>query len=140
MRVNLIFTRRNTIHFNVSTFREDLEKLEKEQLDDSRHLTTAAGLATVLTKTFQVRPVSLDRVPTFVAKDKSNFKARLLNGKSRKMQVRGHHFVAHQYFTVTYCNHCQLIIGGIGPQGYRCSGMLIFTGENYLGKRKLPAQ
>lgn len=38
---------------------------------------------------------------------------------------KGHHFVAHQYFTVTYCNHCQLIIWGIGPQGYQCTSMLI---------------
>jgi hypothetical protein len=36
---------------------------------------------------------------------------------------KGHHFVAHQYFTVTYCNHCQLIIWGIGPQGYQCTSM-----------------
>jgi hypothetical protein len=40
-----------------------------------------------------------------------------------QVTVCGHHFVAHQYFTVTYCNHCQLIIWGIGPQGYQCSGM-----------------
>ncbi|XP_012276921.1 rho guanine nucleotide exchange factor 11 [Orussus abietinus] len=97
-----------------------LEDIEKEQVD-FRQFTTAAGLATILTKIFQVRPVSLERVPTFVAKDKSNIKARLLTVKTRKMIVRGHHFTAHQYFTVTYCNHCQLIIGGIGPQGYQCT-------------------
>ncbi|XP_006622201.1 rho guanine nucleotide exchange factor 12 isoform X2 [Apis dorsata] len=97
-----------------------LEDIEKEHVD-LRQFTTAAGLATILTKIFQVRPLSLDRVPTFVAKDKSNLKARLLTGKTRKISIRGHHFVAHQYFTITYCNHCQLIIGGIGPQGYLCS-------------------
>ncbi|XP_063995232.1 rho guanine nucleotide exchange factor 12 isoform X4 [Diachasmimorpha longicaudata] len=97
-----------------------LEDIEKDQ-GDLRQFTTAAGLATILTKIFQVRCVSLDRVPIFVAKDKSNIKARLLTAKNRKMTVRGHHFAAHQYFTVTYCNHCQLIIGGIGPQGYQCT-------------------
>ncbi|EGI68880.1 Rho guanine nucleotide exchange factor 11 [Acromyrmex echinatior] len=97
-----------------------LEDIEKEHVD-LRLFTTAAGLATVLIKIFQLRPVWIDRVPTFVAKDKSNIKARLLIGKSRKMTIRGHHFVAHQYFTITYCNHCQLIIGGIGPQGYLCN-------------------
>ncbi|XP_077272585.1 rho guanine nucleotide exchange factor 2 isoform X2 [Temnothorax americanus] len=97
-----------------------LEDIEKEHVD-LRLFTTAAGLATILIKIFQLRPVWIDRVPTFVAKDKSNIKARLLTGKSRKMTIRGHHFVAHQYFTITYCNHCQLIIGGIGPQGYLCS-------------------
>ncbi|XP_014478297.1 PREDICTED: rho guanine nucleotide exchange factor 12 isoform X2 [Dinoponera quadriceps] len=97
-----------------------LEDIEKEHVD-LRLFTTAAGLATILIKIFQLRPVWADRVPTFVAKDKSNIKARLLTGKTRKMTIRGHHFVAHQYFTITYCNHCQLIIGGIGPQGYLCS-------------------
>ncbi|XP_018315492.1 rho guanine nucleotide exchange factor 12 isoform X2 [Mycetomoellerius zeteki] len=97
-----------------------LEDIEKEHVD-LRLFTTAAGLATILIKIFQLRPVWADRVPTFVAKDKSNIKARLLIGKSRKMTIRGHHFVAHQYFTITYCNHCQLIIGGIGPQGYLCN-------------------
>ncbi|XP_076383350.1 rho guanine nucleotide exchange factor 2 isoform X1 [Megalopta genalis] len=97
-----------------------LEDIEKENVD-LRQFTTAAGLATILTKIFQVRTVGLDRVPTFVAKDKSNIKARLLTGKTRKMTIRGHHFIANQYFTITYCNHCQLIIGGIGPQGYLCS-------------------
>ncbi|XP_011497167.1 PREDICTED: rho guanine nucleotide exchange factor 12 [Ceratosolen solmsi marchali] len=96
-----------------------LEDIEKENVDQ-RKFATAVSLATVLTKVLQVRPISLDRVPTFVAKDKSHIKARLSAAKARKMAVRGHHFVAHQYFTVTYCNHCQFIIGGIGPQGYQC--------------------
>lgn len=101
------------------------EDMEKDPLD-LRQFTTAAGLATILSKIFQIRSPPLDRCPTFVAKDKSNIKARLLTGKPRKMTVRGHHFGANQYFTVTYCNHCQLIIGGIGPQGYQCSGKIIF--------------
>ncbi|XP_065207030.1 rho guanine nucleotide exchange factor 12 isoform X3 [Planococcus citri] len=41
--------------------------------------------------------------------------------RKMKVTVRGHQFIAHQYFTVTYCNHCQNIIRGIGPQGYQCS-------------------
>ncbi|XP_043471753.1 rho guanine nucleotide exchange factor 11 isoform X2 [Leptopilina heterotoma] len=97
-----------------------LEDIEKENVD-LRQFLTAAGLATVLTKIFQIRPVSIERVPIFVAKDKTNIKARLLTGKSRKMTIRGHHFIAHQYFTVDYCNHCQNIICGIGPQGYQCN-------------------
>lgn len=110
----IIYTRKNFGKF----FREDIEK----EHVDLRLFTRAAGLATILTKIFQLRPVWIDRVPTFVAKDKSNIKVRLL-GKSRKMTIKGHHFVAHQYFTTTFCNHCQFIIGGIGPQGYLCSGM-----------------
>lgn len=98
-------------------YREDIEK----ENVDLRQFLIAAGLATVLTKIFQIRPVSIERVPIFVAKDKTNIKARLLTGKTRKMTIRGHHFIAHQYFTLDYCNHCQNIICGIGPQGYQCN-------------------
>lgn len=96
---------------------------------DSMQFTTAAALATILTKVFQIRPVtttwSLDRVPTFVAKDKSYKKARLLAGKNTKILLKGHKFVAHQYLTTTSCNHCKTIIGGIGPQGYMCRDCLL---------------
>ena len=95
------------------------DDVDKEPVDP-RRLTIAAGLATVLTKVFQVRPSTT--VPTFIAKDKSNIKTKLLTNKSKKMTFLGHHLNAHQYYTVTYCNHCQLIIGGIGPQGYQCTG------------------
>lgn len=108
-----------------------VEDIEKDHVD-SRQLTTAAGLATILTKIFQMRLPSLDHVPTFVAKDKSNIKTRLLTGKNRKMTVRGHHFGAHQYFTVTICNHCGNIIGGIGPQGYQCSGKLFSLSNHFF--------
>lgn len=100
-------------------FCKSRDELEKEHVDH-RRFTIAAGFATILTKVLQVRLNTT--MPTFVAKDKSNIKARLLTGKTRKMTLKGHHLIAHQYFTVTYCNHCQLIIGGIGPQGYQCGG------------------
>ncbi|KAK3923698.1 Rho guanine nucleotide exchange factor 12, partial [Frankliniella fusca] len=99
-----------------------LDDIEKENVDIRRY-TTAAALGTVMGKVFGLRgPHSsalLERCPTFVSKDKS-LKARII-GKSRKVSVRGHNFNAHQYYTVTYCNHCQLIIWGIGPQGYQCT-------------------
>lgn len=85
---------------------------------------TVAAIGTIVSKLFGIRgpqatPV-LDRCPTFVSKEKT-FKAKLLMGKTRKLTIRGHIFVAHHYYTVTYCNHCQNIIWGIGPQGYQCS-------------------
>ncbi|KAE8746758.1 hypothetical protein FOCC_FOCC006506 [Frankliniella occidentalis] len=99
-----------------------LDDIEKENVDIRRY-TTAAALGTVMGKVFGLRgPHSsslLERCPTFVSKDKS-LKARII-GKSRKVSVRGHNFNAHQYYSVTYCNHCQLIIWGIGPQGYQCT-------------------
>ncbi|XP_034243741.1 rho guanine nucleotide exchange factor 12-like, partial [Thrips palmi] len=99
-----------------------LDDIEKENVDIRRY-TTAAALGTVMAKVFGLRgPHSsslLDRCPTFVSKDKS-LKARLI-GKSKRVTVRGHNFNAHQYYSVTFCNHCQNIIWGIGPQGYQCS-------------------
>nr|XP_018910906.1 PREDICTED: rho guanine nucleotide exchange factor 11 isoform X3 [Bemisia tabaci] len=99
-----------------------IEDMEREVVDD-RRFTMAAALGTIMGKVFGVRGQHfsslLDRCPTFVSKEKS-LKARLI-GRSRKVTVRGHNFVAHQYYTVTYCNHCQLIIWGIGPQGYQCT-------------------
>ena len=34
--------------------------------------------------------------------------------------MKGHLFILQHYEQVTYCNHTQSIIWGIGPQGYRC--------------------
>ncbi|BES88384.1 Regulator of G protein signalling-like domain [Nesidiocoris tenuis] len=99
-----------------------LEDIEKGNVDD-RRFTAGAALGTVLSKVFGIRGQHfnslLERCPTYVSKDKS-LKAKLI-GKTRKVSTRGHHCIAHQYYLVTYCNHCQLIIWGIGPQGYQCS-------------------
>ncbi|XP_049947782.1 rho guanine nucleotide exchange factor 12 [Schistocerca serialis cubense] len=103
----------------MESYKEDLEKDNV----DNRRFTMAAAMATVMTKVFMLRGPHLspllERCPTFVSKDKS-LKSRLI-GKSRKLTIRGHHFVAHQYYTVTRCNACDNIIGGIGPQGYQCT-------------------
>ncbi|XP_050528343.1 rho guanine nucleotide exchange factor 11-like isoform X2 [Daktulosphaira vitifoliae] len=108
---------------NMEPFIEDMEK----DIVDDRRFTMAAALATVMSKIFGLRGTQfsslLERCPTFVSKEKS-LKAKLI-GKCRKFTTKGHHFVAHQYFTVTYCNHCQLIIWGIGPQGYQCTNCIL---------------
>ncbi|XP_063236975.1 rho guanine nucleotide exchange factor 11-like isoform X2 [Bacillus rossius redtenbacheri] len=100
-----------------------MEDVERDNVDP-RRFTTAAALCTVIGKVFGLRgpPASalIERCPTFVSKDKS-LKVKLISKTTRKVVVRGHHFVLHQYYTVTYCNHCQLIIWGIGPQGYQCT-------------------
>uniref|UniRef100_A0A1B6C0U4 Rho guanine nucleotide exchange factor 12 n=1 Tax=Clastoptera arizonana TaxID=38151 RepID=A0A1B6C0U4_9HEMI len=99
-----------------------LEDIEKDIVDDKR-FTTAAALGTVMSKVFGIRGQTfsslIDRCPTFVSKDKS-LKVKLI-GKTRKLTIKGHQLLAYQYYTVTYCNHCQMIIWGIGPQGYQCS-------------------
>ncbi|XP_066907035.1 rho guanine nucleotide exchange factor 12 isoform X2 [Halyomorpha halys] len=99
-----------------------LEDIERGIVDDKR-FSTGAALGTVMSKVFGLRGPHfnslLERCLTYVSKDKS-LKTRLI-GKTRKVTTRGHQCVAYQYYTVTYCNHCQLIIWGIGPQGYQCT-------------------
>ncbi|KAG5882226.1 hypothetical protein JTB14_007201 [Gonioctena quinquepunctata] len=102
-----------------------LEEIEKESYDPKRYYT-AAAFTTVLTRIFQIRPVThaLDRCPTFVNKEKS-FRTKFIGKYSRKLNVQGHQFVAQQYYTVIICNNCHQILYGIGPQGYQCSACLI---------------
>uniref|UniRef100_A0A8D9EQ02 Rho guanine nucleotide exchange factor 12 n=1 Tax=Cacopsylla melanoneura TaxID=428564 RepID=A0A8D9EQ02_9HEMI len=104
-----------------------IEEMEREIIDD-RNYATVSALSTIMSKVFGVRGPHfsslLDRCPTFVSKDKS-FKAKKLIQRTKRVQVRGHNFVAHQYFCVTYCTHCQLIIWGIGPQGLQCGACFV---------------
>ncbi|XP_071449532.1 rho guanine nucleotide exchange factor 11 isoform X2 [Hetaerina americana] len=98
-----------------------LDDIESEA--DIRRTMLSLALITVAGKTFGLRSSQysniVDRCPTFVSKDKS-LKSKFM-GKSRKSTIKGHNFVLHQYYTVTYCNHCGLIIWGISPQGYQCT-------------------
>lgn len=36
-------------------------------------------------------------------------------------QSKGHHFVSTHYTSLTFCNHCNGLLWGIGDQGYQCS-------------------
>ncbi|GIY79629.1 rho guanine nucleotide exchange factor 11 [Caerostris extrusa] len=87
---------------------------EMEGLDD-RSVAKLYALATVL-KQFGIKNTQLigtiEKCSTFVGKEK--FLAIYCKNK------KGHHFVSEHYYSVTYCNHCQLIIWGIGYQGYQC--------------------
>jgi len=85
--------------------------------------TLCAALATVMAKVFVTKcPKALaiiDKIPTFVSKEKKKekFLAKFL---SNDVVVQGHHFQLNHYDQVTYCNHSQGIIWGVGPQGYKC--------------------
>ncbi|XP_055917714.1 uncharacterized protein LOC129949975 isoform X2 [Eupeodes corollae] len=100
-----------------------IDELDKEApVEDPKKLALCSALSTVLHRIFITRsnPNSIiDRVHHFVSREKS-FKSRLM-GKNRKMTVRGHPLVLRQYYEVTHCNHCQLIIWGVSPQGYHCT-------------------
>lgn len=99
---------------------DELEKEAPNECPEKSALSSA--LSTVLHRIFVTRsnPGSpIDRVHHFVSREKS-FKSRLM-GKTRKAMVRGHHLVLRQYYEVAHCNHCQIIIWGVSPQGYHCT-------------------
>ena len=88
-----------------------------------RNLTIASALATVLSKTFQLKSPGvqshIEKCPTFVSKDK---RPKLFGHRNKKtVQLQGHHFEIKHYHELTYCTHSQQMIWGIGPQGYKCS-------------------
>ncbi|XP_049818465.1 rho guanine nucleotide exchange factor 12 isoform X2 [Aethina tumida] len=99
-----------------------LEEIEKDSYDAVRYYT-AAALATVLTRVFQIRPPShaYEKCPTFVNKEKTFSRFQFLGKYSKKWNILNHQFLAQNYYTVIHCYHCQQIIYGIGPQGYQCS-------------------
>ncbi|XP_066256144.1 rho guanine nucleotide exchange factor 12 isoform X6 [Euwallacea similis] len=116
-----------------------LEEIEKEHCDPQKYYL-AAALITILTRVFKILKSSqncdLDRVPTFVNKERS-FKAKLvdkyLGGYHlpwRKLSHLSHQFVAQQYFTVMSCYYCHQIIYGICPQGYQCTACNINLHQN----------
>ncbi|XP_029828089.3 rho guanine nucleotide exchange factor 11 isoform X6 [Ixodes scapularis] len=104
---------------------ETLAKDDPDSLSDYKS-ALASALATVL-RSFGVKTPSsvalIERFPTFVAKEKSRLKFFPRNKKFafQTINTKGHHFQSQQYHCVTYCNHCQLIIWGVGDQGYQCS-------------------
>ncbi|KAH6930896.1 hypothetical protein HPB50_020646 [Hyalomma asiaticum] len=104
---------------------ETLGKEDPENLSDYKS-ALASALATVL-KSFGVKTPNavalIERFPTFVAREKSRLKFFPRNKKFafQTIHTRGHHFQSQQYHCVTYCNHCQHIIWGVGDQGYQCT-------------------
>lgn len=100
-----------------------LDDLEKEAPNECpKNSALSSALSTVLHRIFFTRSNPggpLERVHHFVSREKS-FKSRLM-GKNRKLLIRDHHLVLKQYYEVAHCNHCQNIIWGVSPQGYRCN-------------------
>merc|ERR1719318_1376792 len=115
----------------LETMAEDLENAT------DRNSTLCASLATVMSKIFSSKcPKALaiiDKIPTFVSKEKrkEKFLGRVLK---KNLTVLGHHFELKHYDQVTYCNHSQVIIWGIGPQGYQCSNCSFDVHKKYVHK------
>lgn len=102
---------------------EELEKEASPATECPKKQALCSALSTVLHRIFVTRSNQsnspIDKVHHFVSREKS-FKS-LRMGKNRKEQVLGHSLVLRQYYEVTHCNHCQNIIWGVSPQGYRCT-------------------
>jgi len=115
----------------LETMGEDLENAT------DRNATLCASLATVMSKIFSTKcPKALaiiEKIPTFVSKEKrkEKFLGRVLK---KNLTVLGHHFELKHYDQVTYCNHSQVIIWGIGPQGYQCSNCSFDVHKKYVHK------
>lgn len=60
---------------------------------------------------------SMDRVQSFIAKDK-----RLLKIGQQKKKVQQHEFQLKHYYKVEKCIHCDKVIWGVGYQAYYCQG------------------
>ncbi|XP_071175597.1 rho guanine nucleotide exchange factor 11-like isoform X45 [Mytilus edulis] len=58
---------------------------------------------------------SMDRVQSFIAKDK-----RLLKIGQQKKKVQQHQFQLQHYYKVEKCIHCDKVIWGVGYQAYQC--------------------
>ncbi|XP_068204080.1 uncharacterized protein [Palaemon carinicauda] len=101
----------------LETVSEDLKNSTDQMM------VTASSLATILLKYYGVRsPVAIqliDRCPLYVSKERAT-RNKIFRG-SKKQVYRDHHFNPHTYYTVTFCNHCGLIIWGVAPQGYQCA-------------------
>ncbi|XP_063889552.1 rho guanine nucleotide exchange factor 11-like isoform X5 [Scylla paramamosain] len=86
-------------------------------------LVTVSSLATILLKYYMVRSQLaqqlIDRCPLYVSKERP-LRTKIFRG-NKKQVFRDHHFNQHTYYSVTYCNHCGLLIWGIAPQGYQCA-------------------
>jgi hypothetical protein len=84
-----------------------------------RQRALASALATYLRNVglLSTKANTLERCPSFLNKDKKMFKFK---SKQKVSYVSGHNFCASHYHNVTFCNHCQGLIWGIGYQGYQC--------------------
>ncbi|GFO33630.1 rho guanine nucleotide exchange factor 12-like, partial [Plakobranchus ocellatus] len=62
---------------------------------------------------------TLDRVQTFMMKDKRSIKFPG-SKSSRAKGVKGHQLILQHFYVTTFCNHCSHLIWGVGYQGYQC--------------------
>ncbi|CAL1531771.1 unnamed protein product [Lymnaea stagnalis] len=104
-----------------------LESMGSVSLDENnprteRDQATVWALATFLrlwVGTKSVHNAVLDRVQTFLMKDKRSIKFPG-SRSSRAKDVKGHQFVPQHFSATTNCNFCGHLIWGVGCQGFQC--------------------
>ncbi|XP_050416069.1 rho guanine nucleotide exchange factor 11 isoform X2 [Patella vulgata] len=95
------------------------EDKAKSDRDQAMGWALASFLRQVITSKSQ-HSNSLERVQSFVMKDKRSLKFPIT--KSKTKTIKGHQFNLQHYYMVTFCQHCGSLIWGVGYQGYQCSG------------------
>ncbi|XP_053408833.1 rho guanine nucleotide exchange factor 12-like isoform X6 [Mercenaria mercenaria] len=101
----------------------DLEKCVMSEEDDKMSAQGWA-IATFLRHIGLNKPTShsgnvLERVPSFVTKDKQMSKFKFSNRSKTKNQ-KGHQFVLCHLYKQEFCLKCNKVLWGVGFQGYQC--------------------
>ncbi|XP_041372908.1 rho guanine nucleotide exchange factor 11-like isoform X4 [Gigantopelta aegis] len=96
-----------------------LDRFSKENIKSDRDQAMGWALVTFLKQVGMTKAVPMERVQSFVMKDKKGLK--FLPGKSGKGKThKGHQLTSQHYSSVTFCNQCRGLIWGVGYQGFQC--------------------
>ncbi|KAJ8316065.1 hypothetical protein KUTeg_006079 [Tegillarca granosa] len=96
-----------------------LPKESEENARSDRDLAMGWALCTFLRSVGVNKHTSLERIQSFVMKDKKSI--RIGGSQSKKRSNKGHQFTQIHLSKVEFCMHCQQVIWGVGYQGYQCS-------------------
>ncbi|XP_064618378.1 rho guanine nucleotide exchange factor 11-like isoform X3 [Liolophura sinensis] len=102
-----------------------LPKEEENTESSHRNEAMAAALVTFFKHVGGIKSTlqgtQIDRVPSFVAKDKRSIKFPVMTNKKNSITLKGHSLTAQHFSQITHCAHCHNMIGGLGYPGYTCS-------------------
>ncbi|CAE1280032.1 ARHGEF12 [Acanthosepion pharaonis] len=102
-----------------------MENFMEDRAKSARDQAQGWALATFLRHVGVPKPSShsniLERVQSFVMKERKEKGIKLPGSRSKTKTHRNHQYVPQHYYVLTECVHCHSIIWGVGYQGYQCS-------------------